>query len=159
MAVQLRAAAAQAKSSCCFKGQNWGVASSGGNEMLDGVDGLNATAGADGGAVEGGGGAGEIELLLQGPTLQESIDKAGVKDVTGAGGVNGLDSKRGGVVELLSVPGQNSVFAERRSGKAAAKSFPECGQGLLQIRFFHQPPRNIHAGDEVVDGLQERVHA
>src|SRR5258708_27239886 len=130
-----------------------------GDEMLDGVDGLNAAAGADSGAVEGGGGAGEIELALQGPALQESIDKASVKDVSGAGGVNGLDSKRGGVVELLSVPGQNSFFAERRSGKAAAKSFPECGQGLSQICFFHQPPRNIPAGDEVVDALQDRVHA
>src|SRR5713101_511836 len=127
--------------------------------MLDGVDGLNATAGADGGAVEGGGGAGKIELALQRPTLQEGVDKAGVKNVTGAGGVNGLHAKSGGVVELLSVPGQNAFFAQCGSSKAAAKSFPECGQGLLQIRFFHQPPRNIPAGNEVVDALQERVHA
>jgi len=34
--------------------------------LLDGIDGLDAAAGAEGGAVEGGGGAGEIELALKG---------------------------------------------------------------------------------------------
>jgi len=51
------------------------VASAGGDEVLDGVDGLNATTRADGGAVEGGCGASEIELALQGPALEQTINK------------------------------------------------------------------------------------
>src|SRR5258708_24565144 len=43
----------------------------------------------------------------------------------------------------------------RSGGKAAAKSFPQRGQGLAQIRLFHEPPRNIPAGDEVADILQQ----
>src|SRR5260370_14952205 len=129
------------------------------HQRFDDFDGLYSAAGADGGAVERGGGAGKIELALQGPALQEPVNKTGVKNVSGASSVNGLDAKRGGVVELRTVPRQYAFFAQRRSGKAAAKSFPKRGQGLAQIRFFHQPPRNIPAGNEVVDALQERVHA
>src|SRR5258708_26552755 len=133
--------------------------SAGGHQLLDGCDGLDAAAGADGGAVERGRGTGKIELLLQGPALQESVNKACVKNICGAGGVNWLHAKSGGIVELRPVPGQYAFFAQRRSGKAAAKSFPKRGQGLPQIRFSHQPPRNIPAGNEIVDALQERVHA
>src|SRR5713226_4895707 len=129
--------------------------SAGGHQLFDCCDGLDAAAGADGGAVEGGGGAGEIELALQGPTLQEPVNEACVKNVSGAGGVNGLHAKSGGVVELRPVPGQYAFFAQRRSGKAAAKSFPQRGQGLAQVGFSHQPPRNIPAGNEIVDALQE----
>src|ERR1700719_935101 len=135
------------------------MASASSDELLDGGDGLNAAAGADGGAVEGGRGAGEIELALQRPALQEPVNKTGVKNVSGAGGVNGLDAKRGGVVNLRPVPSQYASFAQRCSGKAAAKSFPQRGQGLAQIRFFHEPPRNITAGDEVGDILQQRFDA
>src|SRR6266702_1821031 len=135
------------------------VASAGGDEALDGFDGLDATAGADGGAVERGGGAGEIELLLQEPTLQESVNKARMKNVTSAGGVHRLNSKCRGVVELRPVPCQYAFFAECCGGKAATKSFAKRGQGLPQIRFFHQPPGDIPAGDEVVNAFQERVHA
>src|SRR5881394_1869054 len=133
--------------------------SAGGDEVLDGVDGLDAAASADGSAVERGRGAGEIELPLQRPALQEPVDEAGMKNVSGAGGVNRLHTKSGGVVESGPVPDQYASFAQRCGGKAAAKSFPQRGQGLAQIRFFHEPPRNIPAGDEVVDALQERLHA
>src|SRR6266702_4463224 len=95
------------------------VASAGGDEALDGFDGLDATAGADGGAVERGGGAGKIELARQGPTLQESVNKARMKNVSGAGGVNRLHTKSGCVMELRSVPGQNAFFAQSRGGEAA----------------------------------------
>lgn len=80
------------------------VAGAGGDEVLDGVDGLDAAAGAEGGAVEGGGGAGEIELALQGPALQEAVDKTSVENVSGTGGVNRLHAKSGCVVELRPVP-------------------------------------------------------
>src|SRR5260370_36676748 len=98
--------------------------------MLDGGDGLDARAGAKGGAVKGGGGAGEIELALQGPALQKSVDEAGVKNVSGAGGVKGLDAEGGGVVELSSVPGEDAFFAECCGGETRAKAFFQRGQGF-----------------------------
>jgi len=81
------------------------MSGAGGDELLDGIDGLDAAAGAEGGAVEGGGGAGEIELAGQGPALQEAVDEAGVKNVAGAGGVHWLDVEGGSVVELRAIPG------------------------------------------------------
>src|ERR1700724_4189819 len=47
------------------------VARRGGHECLDGGDGSDAAAGALGHAVHGGGGAGEVELALERPSLQE----------------------------------------------------------------------------------------
>src|SRR6266849_3117314 len=85
----------------CFVSRR--VAGAGGDEALDGIDGLDAAARAEGGAIEGGGGAGEIELALHGPTLQEAVDEAGVKNVAGAGGVHWLDVEGGGVVVLRSI--------------------------------------------------------
>src|SRR5258708_4525082 len=127
------------------------------HQPFDDFDGLDSATGADGGAIERGGGAGEIELPLQMPALQEAVDEARVKNVSGAGGVDGLDAKSGGIVELRPVPGQYAFFAQRCSGKPAAKSFPKRGQGLAQIRFSHQPPRDIPAGNEIVDAIQEGV--
>src|SRR5260370_28580602 len=127
--------------------------------MLDGGDGLDARAGAKGGAVKGGGGAGEIELALQGPALQEAVDEAGVKNVSGAGGVNGLNVEGGCVVELRSVPGQDALFAECGGSEAGAKLFLEGGQGFFQVRLFREATGDISAGDEVVDALQEGFHA
>src|SRR6266704_1135865 len=97
------------------------VASAGGDEALDGVYGLDATAGADGGAVERGSGAGKIELALQRPPLEQTIDKAGVKNVTSAGGVHRLNSKCRGIVEARAVAGQYTFFAQSCGGKAATK--------------------------------------
>jgi hypothetical protein len=74
-----------------FKGG--GVASAGGHEAFDLRDGVNAAAGADSGAIECGSGAGEIELLLQRPTLQKRVDKSGMKNIACAGGIDGLDPK------------------------------------------------------------------
>jgi len=52
-------------------------------------------AGADGGAVEGRGGASEFKLTLQWPALQVSIDKTSMENVAGAGGVDRADPKGG----------------------------------------------------------------
>src|SRR5258708_36748940 len=100
------------------------VSSARGDELVDSFDGLNAAAGADGGEVEWGGGAGEIELALQRPALQEPINKACVENVTSARGINRLDAKRGGVVESRPVPGQYSSFAQRAGGKTPAQTLP-----------------------------------
>src|SRR5260370_26065459 len=135
------------------------MSSTGGDEMLDGCDGLDTAAGADGGGVGGGGGGGEMELGVEGPALQEAVDEAGVKNVSGAGGVNGLNVEGGCVVELRSVPGQDALFAECGGSEAGAKLFLEGGQGFFQVRLFREATGDISAGDEVVDALQEGFHA
>src|SRR5437879_13806854 len=109
------------------------MAGAGSYELLDGVDGLDPATGADGGAVEGGGGAGEIELALQGPPLEQTVNKAGVKNVSGARGVHCLDAKSGGVMELLPVPGKNAVVAQSGGREAAAKSLRQRGDGPTQF--------------------------
>lgn len=131
------------------------MAGAGGDEVVDGVNGLDAAAGADGGAVESGGGASEVKLSLQGPALQEAVDEASVENVSSAGGVNGLDAKRSGVMELLPVPGQNPLFAECRGGEAGAESFFQGREGLPQIRFSCQAARNVPAGNEKIDVDQQ----
>src|SRR5689334_20297625 len=72
-----------------------GMTSAGGHEALDGIDGLDAAAGTDGGAVERSSGTPEIELALQRPALQKPIDKTRVKNVSGTRSVNRLDAERG----------------------------------------------------------------
>jgi hypothetical protein len=56
--------------------------------MLYVSDGLNAPPGADCGTIQGSRGAPEIELPLEGPILQQSIDKAGVENVSRACGID-----------------------------------------------------------------------
>ena len=56
-------------------------------------------------------------------------------------------------MELLSVPGQNALFAECRGGEARAEAFPERWEGLSQIRLSCQAARNVPAADEVVDAI------
>src|SRR5882724_2468696 len=103
------------------------MARPGGDQVLDGVNGVYAGAGAEGGAVEGGGGAGEIELAGQGPALQEGVDEGGVEDVAGTGGIDGIDAEGGGVVALRAIPGQDTVFSEGCGGQARAETFLERG--------------------------------
>ena len=70
---------------CAFSGL---VAGTGRHEMFYVPDGLDAAPGADCGTIQGSGGAPEIELPLQRPVLQQTIDKAGVKDVSCACGID-----------------------------------------------------------------------
>ena len=59
------------------------------------IESLDGSAGAYGGAVERGGGAGEVQLLVERPALQEAEDEAGVEDVSGAGGIDYGDAVGG----------------------------------------------------------------
>ena len=93
-----------------------GVALAGCDQVLDFGDGGDMAAGADGGAVEGRGGASEFKLTLQRPAMQVSIDKTSMENVAGAGGVDRVDPKGGSVVELRAVVGEHAFMAERRSG-------------------------------------------
>ena len=81
------------------------------HEVLDLGYGLNAAAGAYGGAVEGGGGAGEFELALQWPAMEETKNKSCVKSVSSAGGVDRIDAIGRSVVKLPAIPGQDAILA------------------------------------------------
>src|SRR5277367_819903 len=88
-----------------------GVVGAGDDKGGDVVEGVDASAGSYGSAVEGGGGAGEFELAGERPVLEECVDEAGVEDVAGAGGVDYGDAEGWGVEELVAVPGEDSVLA------------------------------------------------
>ena len=141
-------------------GEDGGVAGASGEEMLDGGERGDSTAGADGGAIERGGGAGEVELLLQRPALQKRVDEAGVEKVAGAGCVHGVNLKSGGVVELCAVPGENAVGAERGAGEAAAEAAMHGGKRAVQVVRGGEFAGNVTAGDEEIGraSCRERVY-
>src|SRR5579883_1917800 len=95
------------------------IAIAGGDQLFDGFDGGDAAAGSGCGAVEGGGGAGEVEPALEGPAIEQSVDEAGVEDVSCAGGVDGVHAISRCVEELPAVPGEYALFSERRGGENA----------------------------------------
>jgi hypothetical protein len=93
---------------------NWngdGVFCARGDEVGDVVEGMDASSGSYGCAVEGGGGAGEFELSDERPVFEECVDEAGVEDVAGTGGVDYGNAVGGSVKELVAVPGEDSVFS------------------------------------------------
>ena len=131
-------------------GEDGGVAGAGGEEMLDGGERGDVAAGANGGAVEGGGGAGEVELFLQGPALEKRVDEAGMEEVAGAGGVHGVHVKRGGVMELRAVPGEDAVGAECGGGEAAVEAAMDRGERAMQVVGCGELAGDVAAGDEIV---------
>src|SRR5215467_9878446 len=130
-------------------GEDGGGAGTGGEEAVDGGERGDAAAGADGGAIERGGGAGEVELLLQGPALQKRVDEAGVEEVARASGVHGVDAEGGRVMELRAVPGEDAVDAERGGGEAAVEAAVHGGERPVQIA-GGELAGNVAAGDEEV---------
>ena len=82
-----------------------------GHEFLDSRDGLNAAPGSGRGAVECGGGTGEVEPAFQRPVLQKPVDKAGVEDVPGARSVDDGNSIGRQLMKLVSIPCQHAVVA------------------------------------------------
>ena len=110
-----------------------GVVGAGGDEAGDFVEGVDAAASADSGAIEGCGGAGELELAVEGPVLEERIDEAGVEDVAGAGGVDYRDTVGGGVAEPGAVEGEDALFAESGGGEAAVVATLHFAEGLLEV--------------------------
>ncbi len=127
----------------------------GGHEVFDVFEGLDAASGAYGSAVEGGGGAGEVELAVERPVLQQAVDEAGVEDVSGAGGVDDGDAVGGGVVEVLAVPGEDAVVAEGRGGEAAAVAAVHLAEGFFEVGLAHEAGGEVAADDEVVDVGEE----
>lgn len=64
------------------------VSSACGHQAFDFFERLNSASGADGCAVQGGGGACEVKLSFEGPVLKQAVDKPGVEDITRSGGVD-----------------------------------------------------------------------
>ena len=114
---------------------------------------------ADSGAVESGGGAGEFELARQRPALQQSIDKTCVEDVAGAGGVDGIDAKCWGVVELRAVVGEDAFWAESSGGETGAVTGAYGGKRFAQIGFAGDAAGDVAAGDKVIDQREQSVDA
>src|SRR5437899_5805108 len=114
-----------------FKGG--GVAGASGHEVLNFGDGVNGAASADGGAIERGGGAGQIELLLQRPALQQCVNESGVKNIARAGSVHCLGLKSRLAVELLAVPSEYAILTQSGDGDAVAVAAVNLRQGFLQV--------------------------
>ena len=129
------------------------------HEGLDLIDGADAAARALGHAVDGGGGAGEVEAARKRPTLQQSVDEAGTEDVAGAGRVDDGDAKGRSVVELLSVPGDDAVVAKCGRGEPAAVATMHLAERGLQIGFAGQAEGKVVVDDEEVNVLEEFVNA
>src|SRR6202171_4600379 len=92
-------------------GERCRAPSSAATEVLDIGAGLDAAACADGGTVQRGSGTRKIKLALQRPALRQTVNKASVKNIAGAGSVHCLDAICGGVVKLRAVPGEHAFFA------------------------------------------------
>ena len=136
-----------------------GMASAGGDQVFDLGDGLNAAAGSGGAAVEGGGGAGEIQLTGERPALEQAVDEAGVEDVSSAGGIDHGYLVGGGVVELAAVPGEDALFAECGGSETAAVALLHAAQGGFEAGFLHETAGEIATDDEVVDVFEQSFNA
>ena len=93
------------------------VSRAAGHELFDFGKRGNAAAGSGSRAVERRGSAGEIELTLKRPFLKQSIDKAGVEDVSRASGVGYRNAVGGGVDELPAIPCKHAFFSQGCGGE------------------------------------------
>jgi len=123
----------------------------GGDEVGDIVEGMDAATGADGSAVEGSGGAGELELAVEGPVLEQRVDEAGVEDVAGAGSIANGNAEGGSVEELLTVEGEDAFLSESCGGEPAGVSALHLAKSLLEIGLGGEARGKVAADDEVVD--------
>ena len=154
----------------CGKNQSGGESVAGGcgdggvaggvvHEGFNVIDGADAAAGSGGGAVECGGCAGEVELAVEGPALQQGVDEAGVEDVAGAGGVCDGNMIGGAGVELGAVPGEDALLAEGGGGEGATEAALDELEGLFEIALAGEHEGKVAAGDEVVNVGDEVFYA
>src|SRR5665213_1012794 len=85
------------------------------------IDSSNVSTSASTGAVQRGRGAGIIKLAFDGPALQKPVDKAGMEEIPGAGGIDGRDSVGRPLNRLLPVPGQHAPHPQGDTRQAAMK--------------------------------------
>ncbi len=117
---------------------------------------VDASTGSYGGAVEGGGGAGEFQLTGQGPVLEEGVDEACVEDVAGAGGVDDRNAEGRDVDEVFAVEGEDAFCAESGGREACVVAAVHLAEGLLEVGLGCDARGNVAADDEVVDVGEER---
>ena len=127
--------------------------------MCDFGEGTDAAAGADGGAVKGGGGAGEFEFAGRVPVVEEGVDEGGVENVASAGGVRNMDIKSRRIVEIGAVEGEYSVVAERGGGEFVGELFVDELEGFRKVRFAGDAAGNVLAGDEEIYLGKQDVNA
>jgi len=82
-------------------------------QSLDFGERADPTSRAEDGAIQGRGGAGEIQHAGQPPALKHGVDEGAVEDVARTGGVHGVDAEGRRVVEMGTVKGKHSTNAER----------------------------------------------
>jgi len=136
-----------------------GIARAGGHELFDGFEGLNAAPGSDRHAVQGGSGAGEVELAFEGPILKQAVDEPGVEDISGSGGIDYGDAVGGGVVKVFAVPCEDAIGPQGCGGETAAIALLHLTQRLLKVGLRHEAAGEVPADDEVVDVFEELVYA
>src|SRR5580700_8071208 len=85
---------------------------------------------------------------------QQGIGESSVKDVARSGGVHRVHPESGAVMELRSVPGQNTIASERRSGHAAAETASDLRQRIQQIRNAEQPFGEVARADHEIDAFK-----
>ncbi len=62
-------------------------------------------------------------------------------------------------MKLQAIPRQHSIRPQRRSRQTASVATLQLAQCILQISLSHQPARKVSADDEVVDILEQLLHA
>ncbi len=116
---------------------------------------MDAAASAGGGAVQCRGGAGEFELAVEGPIVEQRVDEAGVEDVASAGGVDDGDAEGGGVEELFAVEGEDALFAEGGGGESAVVAALHFSERLFEAGLGGEAGGKVAGDDEVVDVGEE----
>ena len=91
-------------------------------QFLDFVHGANPAASSRRGAIQSRRRAAKFKYFWKFVAAQQGIGEPGVKDVARSGGVHRVHPESGAVMELRSVPGQDTIASERRSGHAAAET-------------------------------------
>src|ERR1700719_1122932 len=83
-------------------------------------------------------------------SAQQGIGERGVEDVACSGGVHSVHPESGAVMELRSVPCQDTIASERRSGHAAAEAARDFRQRLQQVRNAEQPFGEVARADHEI---------
>src|SRR5256885_6926872 len=126
------------------------MAGASGYEFFNFGDGADAAAGADGGAIERSGGAGEFELARRRPVLEKCVDEGGVKNVAGASRVRNVDVEGRRIEELGTVEGENAIVAQCGGGEFVGEFFLHDLERAREIGFGGDAAGNVFAGDEVI---------
>lgn len=122
-------------------------------------DGGDAAAGADGGAVEGGGGAGEIKLVGEWPAADEAEDEAGAEHVASTGGVSDGHAVGLGDVEAGAIEDDGAFFTEGGAAEAAAVAGMHGPERGAEVVDAGEALGEVVVDDEEIDEREELLDA